>query len=69
MESITWEISGMHCDGCSSRLEKVLSGKDGVESASVSFSDKQAVLEYDASKISTSDLQQSIEKAGFEVTN
>ena len=59
----------MSCDGCSARLQKVLSGKDGVQSAEVSFADKQAVLEFDAAQITSAQLQEAVEKAGFEVEN
>ncbi|MGY8700222.1 MAG: heavy-metal-associated domain-containing protein [bacterium] len=67
METINWSISGMHCDGCSARLQKVLSGKTGVQSAEVSFAEKQASLEYDSALITANQLQQAIEKAGFEI--
>jgi copper chaperone CopZ len=68
METINWSISGMHCDGCSARLQKVLSGKTGVQSAEVSFAEKQASLEYDSALITANQLQQAIEKAGFEIS-
>ena len=57
----------MHCDGYSARLQKVLSGKTGVESAEVSFAEKQASLEYDSALITADQLQQAVEKAGFEI--
>jgi copper chaperone CopZ len=67
METINWNISGMHCDGCSARLQKVLSGKTGIQSASVSFAEKQASLEFDSTLISADQLQEAVEKAGFEI--
>jgi copper chaperone CopZ len=67
METINWNISGMHCDGCSARLQKVLSGKNGVQSAEVSFAEKQASLEFDSALISADQLQEAVEKAGFEI--
>jgi copper chaperone CopZ len=67
METINWSISGMHCEGCSARLQKVLSGKTGVQSAEVSFAEKQASLEYDSALIAENQLQQAVEKAGFEI--
>ncbi len=57
----------MHCDGCSARLQKVLSGKNGVQSAEVSFAEKQASLEFDSALISADQLQEAVEKAGFEI--
>ena len=58
----------MHCDGSSARLQKVISGKDGVQSATVSNGKYQASFEYDSSMISQEQLQDTIEKAGFEIT-
>ena len=57
----------MHCDGCSARLQKLIFGKDGVQSATVSYAEKQASLEYDPAIISQEQLQDTIEKAGFEI--
>ena len=67
METLNWNISGMHCDGCVDRLQKVLSGKAGVQLAKVSFTDKQAFLEYDSSAISSDQIKDAVEKAGFEI--
>ena len=67
METLNWNISGMCCDGCADRLQKVLLGKTGVRSARVSFPDKQAFLEYDSSAISSCQIIDAVEKAGFEI--
>ena len=58
----------MHCDGCSVRLLKVIFGKDGVQSAIVFYAEKQSSLEYYSVIISQEQLQDTIEKAGFEIT-
>ena len=57
----------MHCNGCLARLQKVLSRKIGVQSAEVSFAEKQASLEYDSALITASQLQQAVEKVCFEI--
>ena len=67
METLNWNISGMHCDGCADRLQKVLCGKAGVQLAKVSFPDKQTFLEYDSSAISSYQIKDVVEKAGFEI--
>ncbi len=67
METVNWNISGMYCDGCSTRLQKVISGKDGFQSATVSYDEKQASLEYDSAIISQEQLQDTIEKERFEI--
>lgn len=57
----------MNCDACADRLQKVLSGKTGVQSARVSFPDKQSSLEYDSSAISFDQLNDAVKKAVFEI--
>ena len=42
MKEVKLNIEGMHCTGCSTRLEKVLNNVDGVEIAKVSLEEKKA---------------------------
>ena len=59
------KIEGMHCTGCSTRLEKVLNNLEGVETAKVSLEEKKATIKYDETKISLENIKESIEDAGF----
>lgn len=59
------KIEGMHCAGCSTRLEKVLNNLEGVETAKVSLEEKKATIKYDETKISLENIKESIEDAGF----
>lgn len=65
MKNIELKIEGMHCTGCSTRLEKVLNGLDGVSNASVNLETKNAVIEFDSSKITLEEIKETIEDAGF----
>ena len=65
MKEIKLKIEGMHCTGCSSRLEKVLNNTDGVESATVSFEKKQAIITYNESQADIEQIKQIIQDAGF----
>ena len=65
MKEIKLKIEGMHCAGCSTRLEKVLNNSDGVEEAKVSLEEKQAVIKYDEEKISIENIKENIADAGF----
>ena len=67
IETLNWNISGMHCDYCAGRLQKVLSLKAGVKSARVFFPDKQAFMEYDFSVISSYQIKDAVKKAVFEI--
>ena len=65
MKEIKLKIEGMRCTGCSSRLEKVLNNTDGVESATVSFEEKQAIITYNESQTDIEQIKQAIQDAGF----
>ena len=66
MNKIILGIEGMHCEGCSSRLTKVLQALDGVSMAKVSLENKNAEIEYDENEIELDDIKQAISDAGFE---
>ena len=67
MKEIKLNIEGMHCTGCSTRLEKVLNNVDGVESAKVSLEEKKADIKYDESQVNEKQLIEAVEDAGFKV--
>ena len=67
MKEVKLNIEGMHCTGCSTRLEKVLNNVDGVESAKVSLEEKKADIKYDETQVNESELKEAIEDAGFKV--
>ena len=67
MKEVKLNIEGLHCTGCSTRLEKVLNNVDGVESAKVSLEEKKADIKYDETQISEKELIEAVEDAGFKV--
>ena len=64
MKEISLKIEGMHCTGCSNRLEKVLNNVDGVEDAKVSLEEKKADIKYDETQVSEKELIEAVEDAG-----
>ena len=66
MKEINLKIEGMHCTGCSTRLEKILNNLDGVKEAHVSLEQKNAQIQYDESIISIREIKEAIEDAGFQ---
>ena len=56
MKEVKLNIEGMHCTGCSTRLEKVLNNVDGVESAKVSLEEKKADIKYDETQVNEKEL-------------
>ena len=65
MKETNLKIEGMHCAGCSTRLEKVLNNLEGVETAKVSLEEKKATIKYDETKISLENIKETIEDDGF----
>lgn len=65
MKETNLKIEGMHCAGCSTRLEKVLNNLEGVEIAKVSLEEKKATIKYDETKISLESIKEAIQDAGF----
>ena len=51
MKEIKLKIEGMHCAGCSNRLEKILNNVDGIESAKVSLEEKSADIKYNEEEV------------------
>ena len=66
MKEVCLKIKGMHCEGCSTRLEKVLNNQDGVEEAKVSLEKAEATIKFDDSQIGLEELKEAVEDAGFE---
>ena len=67
MKEVKLNIEGMHCTGCSTRLEKILNNVDGVENAKVSLEEKIAEIKYDESQVNEKELIEVIIDAGFKV--
>ncbi|MDO5575839.1 MAG: heavy metal translocating P-type ATPase [Fibrobacter sp.] len=65
-KKISVAVSGMHCAGCASRLEKFLNQKDGIADANVNFGNETASVTYDPQKITALGIQKAIIEAGFE---
>lgn len=65
-KNVQLKIEGMTCAACSSRIERVLNKQESV-SASVNLAMEVASIQYDPEKLSLVDIQEKIEKLGFDV--
>ncbi|MCM2288252.1 MAG: cation transporter [Sulfuritalea sp.] len=68
METTTIKVDGMSCGGCVKSVTGVLTALDGVAKAEVSLEQKQAVVEFDAGRVTRDQLKGVIEDAGFEAS-
>ncbi|WP_373796190.1 heavy metal translocating P-type ATPase [Neisseria dentiae] len=65
-QKVRFQIGGMTCQACASRIEKVLNKKDFVQAASVNFASEEAQVVFDDSRTDAAALAEIIAKAGFE---
>jgi len=68
METTTIKVDGMSCGGCVKSVTGVLTALAGVAKAEVSLEQKQAVVEFDAGKVTRDQLKAVIEDAGFDAS-
>ncbi|MER2048273.1 MAG: heavy metal translocating P-type ATPase [Solibacillus sp.] len=62
-----FQITGMTCAACATRIEKGLNKMEGVEKASVNLALERSSIQYDASKISEVDFERKIDALGYGV--
>lgn len=67
MDKVLIPVEGMTCGGCTSSVEKVLSGHDGVQSASASLEGANVEVEFDSAVIMQGEIENAIRDAGFDV--
>ena len=61
----TIRVDGMKCSKCTGSVEKALKATPGVEKVEVSLQRKEAVVEYDAEKVTEAKLREVINATGF----
>ncbi|TEB05551.1 Copper-exporting P-type ATPase A [Pelotomaculum schinkii] len=64
-EEITIPVYGMTCEHCVRRVTKALEKLPGVENIRVSLADSKALFDFDRNQVSTEDITQAIEEAGY----
>ena len=65
MKEIKLKIEGMHCTGCSNRLEKELNNTNVIGKAEVNFEQKEATITYNESQTNIDKIKEAIQDAGF----
>jgi len=61
------KIGGMHCAGCVNAIQNYVSDINGIKKCEVNLAAEKAILEYDQSQVSLSDIEKAIEEAGYKV--
>ena len=63
----TIRVDGMKCSKCSGSVEKALKATAGVEKVEMNLERKEAVIEYDDTKVTEAKLREVINGTGFKV--
>ncbi|WP_338656988.1 heavy metal translocating P-type ATPase (plasmid) [Sporosarcina psychrophila] len=66
-EKATFDISGMTCAACATKIEKRISKMDGVANANVNFALERISVEYDGKQVETADMITAVKKMGYEL--
>jgi len=61
-----FSITGMHCDGCAKGVRSELRAVPGVAEATVSLTNKLAIVVYDTNRVSEELLIKVVKEAGYE---
>ncbi|MDS9470885.1 heavy metal translocating P-type ATPase [Sporosarcina pasteurii] len=66
-EKVDFDISGMTCAACATRIEKRIKKMDGVSNANVNFALETIAVEYDDKQVATADMIAAVKKMGYEL--
>jgi copper chaperone CopZ len=67
VKSVTFQIEGMHCDGCAATIKALVEREAGVKAAFVVFKTGEARILYDPAATSEGRLVTAIGRLGFRV--
>jgi copper chaperone len=67
MEKQVLKVEGMSCSHCENAVKKAVGALEGVGSVEVDLAGKTATVEFDASKVSATDIKNAIEDQGYDV--
>lgn len=60
-----FDLSGMHCESCALDIQETLEDTSGVRRAEVSYAERQAVVDFDETRVRTDQLVNAIHKLGY----
>jgi len=62
-------VNGMKCGMCKAKVEKALTGIDGVESAVANLDAANVEVSFDETKVAPEAMADAVDDAGFELVN
>lgn len=67
MNTVTFKVEGMHCNGCAAIVQTLLERQAGTKKAAASFKDEEALVLFDPQVVSEDQLVAVIEQGGYRV--
>jgi copper ion binding protein len=67
MQNTTLEVTGMHCEMCESKIQKMVGKIDNVENVKADRESEKVQLEYDGSETTMDAVKQKIDDLGYKV--
>ena len=67
LQHVVLPVKGMTCSSCVSRIEKKISGLNGVIKARVNFGAEQVFVDFDSTKIILPDILEATKIIGFDI--
>jgi len=64
-KQITLKVTGMHCSGCASSVEKAIKGLKGVNAVKVDLKGGKATVDFNPDTVNEKDMAAAVTKAGF----
>ena len=65
MQTLSFDVSGMTCGGCTGSVQRALSKLDGITDAKVSLSLGLATVVIDPAKVTVSEIESAISLMGY----
>ena len=65
MQTLSFDVSGMTCGGCSSSVQRALSQLDGISRAEVTLSPGVATVQADPDRVTPGQIESAITRLGY----
>lgn len=66
-QTIEFDVTGMTCAACATRIEKVLGKMDGISEANINFALETVTVTYDHTQVQEADMVTKVKKMGYEL--
>lgn len=69
IRTVEFTITGMTCSGCEEHVNHEVNQLSGIIKSTASYENKNAIIEFDNSKVSVMEIEKAINKTGYSIIN